>query len=261
MSGLARLQAQLQAYLLDQGQPPPVVGDARAPAGERLAVYHQAYRLRLVQVLRQDFAGVAALAGDEDFTALAHAYLAAHPSRQPSVRGFGHALADFLAGDERWRRRAELAEMARFEWAWGEAFDAPDAATAAPGDLARVPGDAWAELQVQLQPALRQLRLHFNVPAVFGAVTREESLPALTRTADTVAWCLWRHELVVRWRSVAPDEAWALTAAAAGESFAALCEGLCSWHAAEAVPGRAAGLLQQWLADGLVTRLQPGPPG
>jgi hypothetical protein len=58
-----------------------------------------------------------------------------------------------------------------------------------------------------------------------------------------------------RFRSLGADEAWALDHAREGASFAALCEGLCDWHAETEVAGRAAAMLKQWVGDGMVVGL------
>ena len=65
-------------------------------------------------------------------------------------------------------------------------------------------------------------------------------------------WLLWRAGIVVRWRSVEPDEAWALTRCDAGADFAAICAGLCEWVGEDAAAFRAATCLKQWAADGVL---------
>jgi len=63
-------------------------------------------------------------------------YLEVFPSKQPSVRHLGRALAEFL------RRREDipkcLADLAQLEWARVEVFDAPDAESATMGDCVSV---------------------------------------------------------------------------------------------------------------------------
>ena len=79
---------------------------------DRLRIYADAYRLRLADVLGQDYPATKAMLGDARFDALADAYLRAHPSTRPSVRHFGHAFADWLASHCSWvlqtRRPIEL---------------------------------------------------------------------------------------------------------------------------------------------------------
>lgn len=231
-----------------------IVGDDKATAKTRLDVYYQAYRLRLVEVLQNDFVGVHALLGDDAFREMTLQYIAAHPSEHPSVRCFGRHLAEFL-GTGSWAQHPELAEMAGFEWAWAHAFDALDEPVATAAAMAEMPADRWADLVVTGHASLYRLDLLYNVPALFQAATREESPPPLAGEADPVAWLLWRRDLVVHWRSLDVDEAWALDAALRGDSFGELCAGLCAWHQPDEVPGRAASLLRTWLEEGLLTRV------
>ena len=70
MSALAATQAAMQAWLL-QGEPGiamSVDGDA---AAQRLRIYADAYRLRLLEVLGNDFPICKTVLGDEAFDALA----------------------------------------------------------------------------------------------------------------------------------------------------------------------------------------------
>ncbi|MGI9330937.1 MAG: HvfC/BufC N-terminal domain-containing protein, partial [Gammaproteobacteria bacterium] len=99
MSGLAERQAQFQAHLTHGADDVAahIVGDEKADSATRLQVYFQAYRLRLIDVLQNDFEGLHALLGDEAFSRMVQAYLEEHPSRHPSVRWFGQHLPAFLS--------------------------------------------------------------------------------------------------------------------------------------------------------------------
>ena len=77
-----------------------------------LGVYRDAYALRLIEVLTNDYPGLLAMTGPADFDRMARAYIAAHPSHHPSVRWFGARLADFLAGTAPYSGLAAAAEMA-----------------------------------------------------------------------------------------------------------------------------------------------------
>ena len=53
-----------------------------------------------------------AMAGPADFDHMARAYIAAHPSRHPSVRWYGRGLADFLSRTRALQPPPAAAEMA-----------------------------------------------------------------------------------------------------------------------------------------------------
>ncbi|MFX8055483.1 hypothetical protein ABTK93_19635, partial [Acinetobacter baumannii] len=90
--------------------------------------------------------------------ALAQAYLAAHPSRHPSIRWFGAALADFMAvaGDELVPHPG-LVDLARMDWALRAAFDAAEAPLLQPATLAALSPDDWAGLVLQLHPRVQRV--------------------------------------------------------------------------------------------------------
>src|SRR5689334_13525809 len=93
-----------------------IQGDERLGAVARLDVYANMYFCRLLECLAEDFPALHAMIGHESFHRLAADYLAAHPSRSPSLRVLGRALADFLdhhALSDAWPFAADLA---RFEW-------------------------------------------------------------------------------------------------------------------------------------------------
>jgi len=257
VSHLKLLQQGFQAYVLKRGEfAQAIVSDERATAEQRLQVYYDAYRLRLAGVLREDFAGLASLVSDTDWSNLALGYLARHPSKNPSVRWLGRHLASYLARTEPWSARPELAEMAAFEWAWGRCFDAPDRAALNAAELQAVAAADWPRLRFEMHPAMRLLELHSNVPALYRSVAAEESMPSLCIRSVPACWILWRHELRVHWRSAPADEAAALAAVCAGQAFDGMCTAMAEQLADEQVPARAVQIIQQWLVDGLLVGLR-----
>lgn len=247
MNALATTQASMQDWLL-HGEPGIgafVEGDDSA---HRLRIYADAYRLRLIEVLGNDFPVTRSVLGDDAFAALAGDYLRAHPSTRPSVRHFGHAYADWLQG----RRDVPpaLHELSRFEWAQGECFDAAEVPLLGIEHIAALPADAWPTLRLVLQPCLRVLALSCNAPDLVVAHASDGASPELREEAPS-QWLLWRSEGDVQWRRLDDDEVLALRAIAAGETFAQLCERMNELHGDDGAL-RAASLLKRWLADGLL---------
>ena len=95
---LGDLQRAFQDYLLvrSDGFAAAVRDTDKADRFTLLAVYRNAYSLRLIEVLTNDYPGLLAMAGPADFDHMARAYIAAHPSHHPSVRWFGAGLRGFL---------------------------------------------------------------------------------------------------------------------------------------------------------------------
>ncbi len=235
------------------------IGNAIAAPDEttrdiRLAVYGEAYYLRLAEALQTDFTAVAALLGQDSFADLTRRYAAAHPSQHPSIRWFGRHLADFMATTTPYAARPEWGEMARFEWAISLCFDAPDADALGVEDFAGIPAERWPQLRFGFHPSLNRLDLDWNVPVVRKALLQQDAeAVTLSRNAYPRAWLLWRGELNPRYRSLDVHEAWMLDSARQGLNFAALCDGLTEWVDAQHAAPEAASKLKQWVVDGLIT--------
>ena len=225
----------------------------RSSRAERLDIYADGYRLRLIEALQDSFPALHTLLGDERFEALANRYISATPSRHFSIRWFGDRLADFIADDGDEPHTALLAEMARFEWALRHAFDAEDIAPLPLDAMQSIPPDRWPALRFGFHPSLRRLDLEWNAPELWQAAEQEaEPLPP-RRDDCPVGWIVWRQGLVTHYRSLEVDEAWALDQAMAGSAFAAICEGLCEWIDPVHAPGRIAAFLARWIGEGMVT--------
>ena len=214
---------------------------ATAAIARRLGVYAEGYRLRLIEVLGEDFPLLRARRGEAGFTALATGYVAAMRSRSPSLRDYGDRFAGWLAAHDEADARADAA-LAAFEWARNAVFDAADTPVLAADAWRTVPADAWATLTLRPIAAVRLLDLP-------GRVLDDTTAPPTA--ADTRTWLLWRESCEVRWRVIDTDEARALRDVIAGEAgLATLC--------AAAVPddadamARAIGWLKRWLHDGLI---------
>lgn len=222
-----------------------------AGAPPRVSIYRTAFRARLVAALRTNLPVLHRVLGDDAFEALALGYLHAHPSRDPSIRWFGHALADWLDDREGAGEPAvphpSLVDLARMEWALGLAFDAADAVPLAVADLAAVPPAEWPALRFAPHPSLRLVALRWAVEPLWKALTEDED--ATTSPPEPLAHVLavWRRGLDTRWRSLPQDEHEALAACLGGERFEALC-------ARVGDAARVAGWLRGWVAQGLLLR-------
>lgn len=257
---LAELQARFQSHLLH----PTAEFRARLRQGprgrldERLAVYADGYRTRLMDALAEELPALSGFMGEPLFRTACHRFVEANPSTHRNLRWYGAGLADWLAATEPWRELPLLAEIARFEWTLGLAFDAPDEPTLALADLAGLAPEAWATLRFALHPAVHLLDLHGNAPAMRMAADANEPLPAAAHSDQAVTWLVWREDQVSHFESVEASEAWALRAAGAGLSFPELCAGATHWHAPSEAPAVAAGWLRNWITRGL---LQGGEGG
>lgn len=263
MSHLRELQLRFQDYLLGVSEDieDDIVSTDDALAEHRLGAYYNAYRIRLIDCLAVDYSALEKYLGRERFETITLAYLAAHPSQHPSVRWVGRLLPAFLRDEYVGDDAGFLAELAAWEWAQTLVFDAADSARVVELDaIAALPAEAWPDLCFRFKPAMRWLDLRWNVPPIEQALDRDEPPPEAVRDEHPTRWLLWRRDFNIHWRSLEVHEAWALEQAEAGADFAAICEGLLEWIDAGQVALIAAGLMKQWIGDGLLVSLDRRKP-
>jgi hypothetical protein len=245
MNALMRQQRELHAAMLGAAAPE---GLLREPVQHEplLRIYQNAYRARLIAALRDNHGVLPRAMGDEAFDALAEAYLQAHPSRQPSIRWFGHRLAEFMAANPDLVPHPVFVDLARMEWALRDAFDAADATPMTPTELAALPVDGWPRRVLRFHPSVQVLALDWHVEPAWRALQGDDEPELAEPEAGEHQLIVWRPVLETRWRTLASAlEAQLLEAAMRGEDFSALCE-----IAGDAVG--VVGTVQQWTAEGLL---------
>lgn len=82
-----------------------------ATAKVRLDVYRAAYKIRMVESLRDDFARTEEKAGESEFQVLAESYLSETPSRYASLAEFSQGFPDFLR-----KKSPALYRTASIDW-------------------------------------------------------------------------------------------------------------------------------------------------
>ena len=250
--GLAQLQQQMLQWLLreDGAIKPHIAASQQGDTQERLDIYSNAYRFRLIDALAETFPAVHTLMGDELFHQTALAYIEAYPSQHFSLRYFGDQLSAFLRGYE--VETPLYAEMAELEWALRHSFDSADLAPVTLQALQTIAPERWEGVHFKFHPSVQCLVLGWNTCQLWAAIDEgSEPIPALQQEYPQT-WLIWRKELLTYYRSLEPDEAWALSHALQGEVFADLCSGLCEWVDESQAPARLAGFVMRWIEEGLL---------
>lgn len=231
---------------------------ARASGGA--AATRMPPKARLIDALESNYPALAHLLGRTEFAALGRAYIEAHPLRFYSIRCYGDALPQLLASHPSYCDAPVLADLARWEWATTEAFDAAEAEPIDAGALAAVPPGRRAALRFDLHPSVRVLALSWNAPQIWEAVMVDaaDPLPPAPELLDEpLQWLLWRQDLQIVFRPLSPLEAAALELCRRGVPFAELCERARLQVGRHEAVGRATALLNEWLSAGLIVRMRP----
>lgn len=253
---LATLQNAFQAGVL-LGDPVisrSILDSRRLDRAARFKIYFDAYRFRLAEFLSNDYPGVRSFLGDERFGLLVEAYIEATPSRYPNARDYGRRLPDFMRLTEPWSEGGDAIDIARFERALSDAFDAADGPVLAIGRLADIPVEDWSHLAFGFHPSVTMHDLaagtaqcHASLSANKGG--EHESRPG----SETIL--VWRNDGQVFHRAVEAGERLAYLEARRGMTFGDICSLLEFQNAGEKITERVASFLADWFRDGLVSRV------
>jgi hypothetical protein len=254
---LRELQRDMQRHLLgeESAVTAAIVDAPPLPAADRLAIYGNAYQVRLIDALHETYPVLHGLLGDEAWIELGQAFVAAHPSVFRSIRWYGRELPEYLAISAPFNEAPILSEVALLEWTLAEVFDATDAISLPRTALSAVEPAAWGSLTLEFHPSLRRLTFSWNTAAVWKAMSQDETPPRPEIAHAPMPWLLWRQNLQNYFRSMNPLESTALDAALRGRNFAQLCEDLGALLPPEEIPAAAASLLGTWADSGIIIKV------
>jgi hypothetical protein len=169
MQRLADRQREFAAALLDAtlAVPSGLVGPDGGPSAKRFGVYRNNVVIGLTEALQAAFPAICRIVGEEFFRAMARVYAVSHPPSSPILLDYGAGFPDFIAGFEPAAALPYLADVARIERAWTEAYHSRDAAALEPEALAVVPGDRVADIRLVVHPSVRIVRSRFPALTVW----------------------------------------------------------------------------------------------
>jgi Putative DNA-binding domain len=144
----------------------------RLSSFDRLEIYNRQYWFRVLDCLYDDYPGLLAVVGEEQFLKLATAYLSKYQSDSYTLRNLGDRLEKFLREEPRWTEpnHALAMDMVRFEWAQVVAFDGPSKPVVTADELIDTPPD---QMRLGLQPYLSILKLDYPVDDFLIAIKKD----------------------------------------------------------------------------------------
>jgi hypothetical protein len=194
MSSLYELQQALQNHLRDAESPilshlkPPY----RGAIDERLAVYTNGYRCRLIDALQREYSVLLAYLGNSEFTRFADDFIDTYPSQYYSINDFARQFPEFLAKVLKptqgyW---IELAELSR---ALNQSVEAKDEPILEQTALQTIPPESWPLVCFRLQASVQILNFKWNTFELWKTWVQEKKLfePFL----QSVHCIVWRKEL------------------------------------------------------------------
>ncbi|MES2998376.1 MAG: DNA-binding domain-containing protein [Pseudomonadota bacterium] len=222
MSSLVSLQEALQSHLLveDECIADQLIKPIKGILDDRLAVYADAYYLRLIDALQKEYPLLVKYLGEEAFEALSEVYIDEYPSRFYSINDFTKQLPDFLAVYQ--SKEAYLSELAALMRALSLSLESADASFLHPSALSEIPMQHWPSLCFKTHPSVQCLTFHWNTFYFWKALVQKTALPKLSKESS---YCIvWRKELQSYANSLTQAECVVFQAFQAGNCFADVCE-------------------------------------
>jgi hypothetical protein len=232
-----------------------VVDQGQVSTATRLHIYSNAYRMRLREAIDNDHPILGMYLGDDLFDQMVAGYIDQNPSTTYSLRYFADQLPAFLQVAPPFYEYPLIAELARFERALLDAFDAPDSASITLAHLQQRPPESWPGMRFRFHPSVQRFDCQWNTVETWQALKKELAPPAPTKQIDC-CWLLWRNQdRLTEFLSLPLWHQALLNAALAGEDFAGLCELLLQFVSEEEVSPLALQTISQWIDSGIIIRL------
>ena len=231
--------------LLDPGRATPhaVAGPNGKAAIKRYNVYRNNVTVGLINALAAAFPATERVTGTEFFRAMARSHVRATPPTSPLLFDYGHDFPDFIQGYEYAGAMPWLADVARIERAWLDAYHAADADPLAPRALASIPLEKLAATVLAPHPATRVLRSRFPAVSVFAANRDKDPVGRIEATGPEDA-LVTRPGLEVFVRHLPPGGAVFLARLIRGEPLGAAAASALSENPEFDLAANIAGMLE-----------------
>ena len=167
----------------DLAVPEDMMAGAGKVGQSRYNVYRNNVTVSLIDALAAVYPAVQRITGTEFFRAMARFYVRASPPVSPLLFEYGRGFPDFIESYEFAQNMPWLADTARIERAWLDAYHAADRPVMAARALTAVPPAALADLRFCVHPAARIVRSIYPAVAIFVMNRREGPVSSLKSSA------------------------------------------------------------------------------
>lgn len=198
--------------------PAVVAGPKSKAAVKRYNVYRNNVTVSLINALAAAFPATLRVTGDDFFRAMARFYVRAAPPTSPLLFDYGRDFPDFIERYEYAQSVPWLADVARIERAWLDAYHAADVQPLRPHDLAVIPSEQLANTVLKPHPATRVIRSRFSAVTIFTA-SRTDGPARQIEVVEPEDALLTRPALEVEVRQLPPGGTIFLTRLITGESL------------------------------------------
>jgi len=186
--------------------PVDVVGPRGKAAIKRFNVYRNNVAVSLIDALAAIYPAVQRITGVEFFRAMARFHVRAAPPTSPLLFEYGRDFPAFIEGYDYAQDMPWLADTARIERAWLDAYHAADAPPLSPNVLAAVPSDKLGDVVFTAHPAACVVRSVYPAVAIF-AMNRVEGPITPLRSSTAEDALITRPDMEVAVRLLPPGGA------------------------------------------------------
>ena len=196
--------------------PMGVIGPHGKGAVARYNVYRNNVTVSLIDALADIYPAVQRITGAEFFRAMARFHVRAAPPTSPLLFEYGRDFPAFIEGYEYAQAMPWLADTARIERAWLDAYHAADAPPLPPNALAQVPPDRLSEVAFVAHPAAHIVRSDYPAVAIF-AMNRADGPVTALKSSTAEDALVTRPDVDVEVRLLPPGNATFLLSLINGE--------------------------------------------
>ncbi|MDD1529525.1 DUF2063 domain-containing protein [Bradyrhizobium sp. WBOS7] len=191
--------------LLDPARSTPeiVTGPNGKAAGRRYDVYRNNVTVSLIEALAAVYPAVQRITGADFFRAMARFHVRSHPPASPLLFEYGREFPGFIEAYEHAQDMPWLADVARIERAWLDAYHAGDAAPLSPARLSAIDPERLADAVFIPHPAMRIVRSPYAAVTIFAA-NRGSAPPARIDASRPEDALITRPEFEVAVRHLPP---------------------------------------------------------
>jgi len=208
------------ASLLDPGRSTPAVvaGTSRKVPDRRYNVYRNNVTVSLIDALAAIYPTSQRITGFDSFRAMARFHVRTTPPTSPLLFEYGRDFPAFIEQYEWARSMPWLADVARVERAWLDAYHAADAKPLLSETLAAAPSERLGELVFKAHPATRIVHSQFSAVTIFAVNRGTEPIGRIDASVPEDA-LITRPDIEVTVRHLPPGGADFLTALMSGRSL------------------------------------------
>lgn len=257
MNGAASLAEQQRTFidvLLDDSRPLPRGWDS-----DRIAIYRNAYRARVVDAIRDTYPRTRHWVGEDSFRRAAIHHVITHPPVSWTLDAVGEdfavTVADLFAADP------EVNELAWLEWAMHVCFVSADASPIDIDSFSRVTADFeegdWASMRLAFMPGTQVREVAYRIDALWTALGSMDQgtphRPPCTAVRARSGCLVWRQGMTPVFRIIDQRETMMLNCLLACSTYGEACNELAAIHGPGTAVSDAGAMLGRWLQQGLLT--------